>query len=198
MAVSQQGIDTSTRIIDVAERLMQTRGFNGFSFADIARELGLTKAALQYHFDGKAELGEAVIARYVQRFFTALDDLERADADAATKLQQYMDLYRGVLEGKRMCLCGMLAAEHEILPPPMRTAIIDFFARNERWVVAMLTEGRDAGTLRFTGSAQDTAKTLVSALEGAMMIARLQRDLGLFEATVSQILTNILVSPQPV
>jgi hypothetical protein len=52
---------TTTRILDVAERLVQTRGHNGFSYADVASELGITRAALHYHYPGKAELGEALI-----------------------------------------------------------------------------------------------------------------------------------------
>ncbi len=56
--------NTSTRILDAAERLVQERGFNGFSYADIADELGVSKAALHYHFAGKAELGETLILRY--------------------------------------------------------------------------------------------------------------------------------------
>ena len=55
---------TAERILDVAERLVQSRGYNGFSYADVAAELGITKASLHYHFAGKAELGEALIARY--------------------------------------------------------------------------------------------------------------------------------------
>ena len=49
--------DTADRILDSAERLVQVRGFNAFSYADVARELGITKASLHYHFAGKAELG---------------------------------------------------------------------------------------------------------------------------------------------
>src|SRR5215211_135610 len=52
--------DTADRILDLAERLVQTRGFNGFSYADIASELGLTKASLHYHFPTKAELGRCL------------------------------------------------------------------------------------------------------------------------------------------
>ena len=51
--------DTPQRILDVAERLVQTRGFNGFSYADIADALKVTKASLHYHFRGKADLGAA-------------------------------------------------------------------------------------------------------------------------------------------
>ena len=48
---------TASRILDVAERLAQTQGYNGFSYADIAAELGITKASLHYHFASKADLG---------------------------------------------------------------------------------------------------------------------------------------------
>lgn len=60
--------DTSQRILDTAERLVQTRGFNGFSYADIATTLGVTKASLHYHFPAKAELGQRLIERYKKTF----------------------------------------------------------------------------------------------------------------------------------
>jgi TetR/AcrR family transcriptional repressor of nem operon len=50
-------------ILEVAERLVQRRGFNGFSHADVAEEVGTTKPALHDHFARKAELGAALIAR---------------------------------------------------------------------------------------------------------------------------------------
>src|SRR4030081_1468236 len=68
MARGQSGdADTASKVLDVAERLVQVNGFNGFSYADAASELGITKAALHYHFAGKAELGEALITRYPPR-----------------------------------------------------------------------------------------------------------------------------------
>ena len=60
--------DTANQILDVAEHLVQVRGFNAFSYADVAGELGLTNAALHYHFPSKSELGEALIDRYAIRF----------------------------------------------------------------------------------------------------------------------------------
>ena len=71
-------VDTATQILDVAERLVQVRGFNGFSYADVAAELKITKAALHYHFAGKAELGEALVVRYAARFAEALAGVEAA------------------------------------------------------------------------------------------------------------------------
>src|SRR5204863_9919365 len=74
--------DTASRILDIAERLAQTRGFNGFSYADVSQELGITKASLHHHFESKAELGRALIARYSENFSTALAAIDRGAEDA--------------------------------------------------------------------------------------------------------------------
>src|SRR5205814_3140299 len=93
---------TAARILDVAERLVQNRGFNGFSYADVASELGITKASLHYHFAGKAELGQALIERYAGRFAEALHEIDGRGGDARTKLDAYAALYADVLREKRM------------------------------------------------------------------------------------------------
>src|SRR5580698_5388269 len=135
-------VDTATQILDVAERLVQVRGFNGFSYADVAAELKITKAALHYHFAGKAELGEALVARYAARFAEALARVETRTADPAGRLDAYADLYLDVLREHRMCLCGMMAAEYQTLPAPMQGAVLRFFDENERWLVRVLEKGR--------------------------------------------------------
>ena len=90
-------VDTATQILDVAERLVQVRGFNGFSYADVAAELKITKAALHYHFAGKAELGEALVARYAARFAEALAKVAARTSAAPARLDAYADLYLDVL-----------------------------------------------------------------------------------------------------
>ena len=125
---------TAARILDVAEQLVQVRGFNGFSYADIAAELQITKAALHYHFASKAALGEALIARYAGRFMGALASPGAADGTARAKLDAYAGLYLQVLRNRKMCLCGMLAAEYQTLPQPMQDAVIRFFDQNESWL----------------------------------------------------------------
>ena len=187
----QNGGDSAQRILDVAERLVQTRGFNGFSYADIAAELGITKASLHYHFPGKAELGHAVIARYGERFAEALRDIDRTVPDARAKLEAYAGLYADVLRGNRMCMCGVLAGEYETLPDPMRAAVIRFFDDNQTWLVHVLDEGLQDRTLEFSGSKEDVAQTILVTLEGAMLVARPYGDLGRFTATSQQLLLGL-------
>ncbi len=193
MARTQQRgeADTPARILDSAERLVQIRGFNGFSYADVASELKVTKASLHYHFPGKAELGEALVERYAARFADALSAIDRRGGDAPAKLEAYANIYADVLRDRRMCLCGMLAAEYETLPEPMRKAIIGFFDDSEVWLTNVLEQGQGEGTLHLTGSAPDEAQAIVSGLEGALLVARPYGDVARFQAAATRLLSGL-------
>ncbi|HLG07388.1 MAG TPA: TetR/AcrR family transcriptional regulator [Gaiellaceae bacterium] len=183
--------DTRSRILDVAERLVQTRGFNGFSYADIAAEVRVTRASLHYHFAGKAELGEALITRYTRRFTDALAAVDESAVDAPTRLDAYVGLYADVLRGQRMCLCGMLAAEFETLPKPMQDAVIRFFDESEAWLESVLEEGRQEGALQFAEPASEVARLIVSSLEGAMLLARPYGDALRFQTAASRLVASL-------
>jgi TetR/AcrR family transcriptional repressor of nem operon len=189
------GIDTASQILDVAERLVQVRGFNGFSYADVAAELKITRASLHYHFAGKAELGEALIERYAAHFAEGLAEIDRSAADARAKLDAYASLYADVLRDQRMCLCGMLAAEYQTLPRAMQGAVIRFFDENEAWLKSVLEQGETEATLQFTGPGSEAARTIISALEGAMLVARPYGDVDRFHAAANRLLASLDGSP---
>ena len=186
--------DTADRILDLAERLVQTRGFNGFSYADIAGDLGVTKASLHYHFPTKAELGLRLIERYRRAFAAALAAIDASGLDASENLRAYVDIYSGVLRNERMCLCGMLAADYATLPEPMRSAVTCFFAANEEWLARVLEEGRVAGDLRFAGPPLAVARLLVSSLEGAMLVARSFGEIARFQSIADLLLADLRAS----
>jgi TetR/AcrR family transcriptional regulator, transcriptional repressor for nem operon len=183
---------TAMRILDVAEQLVQVRGFNGFSYADVAAELQLTKAALHYHFASKNELGEALIERYSARFGESLDDLEARYPDAPLRLRHYAGLYAQVLRDGRMCLCGMMAADYETLPSSTRTAVLGFIRVNREWLSRVLAQGREQGSLTFSGSPSEVALLVFGGLEGAMLIARPLGDIVGFETSVDRLLKGLL------
>ncbi len=49
--------------LDVAQRLMQTRGYEAFSIQDVIDELGASKGAFYHYFGSKADLLEAIVER---------------------------------------------------------------------------------------------------------------------------------------
>jgi TetR/AcrR family transcriptional regulator, transcriptional repressor for nem operon len=192
---TRTGSDTADRILDVAQRLVQQRGFNGFSYADVAKELGISTASLHYHFAGKAELGEALIARYASRFAEALEAISSEPVDAPAKLARYAGLYADVFQDERMCLCGMLAAEYQTLPDRMREAVLRFFDDSEMWLCSVLTEGEREGTVRFDGLVNETARTFMAGLEGAMLLARPSGDIERLQAATRGLLTGLTSVP---
>jgi TetR/AcrR family transcriptional repressor of nem operon len=185
-------VPTKVRILDAAERMLQVRGYNGFSYGDVAEELGITRAALHYHFKGKAELGEALIERYATRFSAALDELDETAPDAAAKLRGYADLYLDVLRRDLMCLCGMLAAEYRTLPEPLQASVSAFFDTNTSWLRGVLEQGSAEGSLRLLGSPDDVAAMVLGGLEGAMLITRLDGDVARFSAATDRLLNGLV------
>lgn len=188
----RRATDTADRILDLAEILVQTQGFNGFSYADIAAKLRIRNASIHYHFPSKAQLGARLIRRYHGNFREALDAIDHTSGDARRKLKLYAQLYANVLKDRnRMCLCGMLASDHHTLPKPVRDGVKDFFDDNEEWLAKVLEEGREAGELRFEGSPSVHARVLLSSLEGAMLVARSYGEVSRFESVVQRLLADL-------
>ena len=181
--------------MDVAERLAQTRGFNGFSYADVAQELLVTKASLHYHFPSKAELGCALIVRYHRVFNAALEAIDRQSPKPYEKLRRYAALYDSVMRKNRMCLCGMLAAEYATLPAPMQSELRLFFDANETWLTTVLDDGRRSGELAFRGPVRQRARSVIGALEGAMLVARAYDDGRRFAAAAKAMLADLAAEP---
>jgi TetR/AcrR family transcriptional repressor of nem operon len=90
-----------------------------------------------------------------------------------------------------MCLCGMLAADYETLPLAMRTAVVRFFDDNEAWLERVLEQGVSDGVLHYEGRARDQAQLIISALEGAMLVARPYGDPVRFEAAAHRLLATL-------
>ena len=183
--------DAAARILDAAERLVQERGFNGFSYANVAAELVLTSATLHYHFPGKAELGEALITRDAERFAGARAAIDTGVPDARAKLAGFVDLLADRLNGRCVCLCAVLLAEYETLPEPMRRAIDRFFSDSEEWLATVLERGRAGGSLSFEASPGDAASAIIGGLVGAMLLARSNNDVNRFRSAASLLLATV-------
>jgi len=182
---------TADRVLDIAETLVQTRGFNAFSYADIARAMGIRKASLHHHYPTKADLGLALVSRYRGAFLGALENIEARGDATPHIIESYTGLYGSVLRRGRMCMCGMLAADVSTLPKPMRESIAGFFAENEKWLTRVLTEGTRRREISFEGTPASMASFFVSSLEGAMLVARGSNNPELFDAAVRQLMSRI-------
>jgi TetR/AcrR family transcriptional repressor of nem operon len=85
----------------------------------------------------------------------------------------------------------MLASDYATLAKPVKDGVKRFFDRNEDWLVAVLDQGRSAGTLRFDGPPDVVARAIVGALEGAMMLARSYGEVARFEAVADRLIAEL-------
>ena len=182
--------------MDAAQYLMQVRGYNAFSYADVAAEVGVRKATIHHHFPTKGDLARAVVARYRADTRAALAAIDRTTGDPRCKLERYVALYAAMLrDGPRICLCGLLAAETPTLPDPVRAEVRGYFREHEAWLSRVLTDGVAAGALRVAGHVDVTAQLLLASIEGAMLAARAHGDIARFDLVAAQLLATVAAAP---
>lgn len=169
--------DTKAQLLDVAERFTRTRGFNAFSYRDLAKEVGIRSASVHYHFPTKGDLGVALLQRYRARFSEQLHAIEAKSVDAIAALREFCMLFESNLKSCGLpCLSGLLMSEYSTLPLGMQAEVLEFYQDAERWLSGTLQRGLKAGALSFAGSSQDAAHALFSAVQGTMQIAAATKD----------------------
>lgn len=163
--------DKAVAILNSARVLMMDRGYNGFSFRDIAAKVGIKSASIHYHYATKADLAEATAKAYREAFDEAIDQIEAETASG--KLRAYGTLFVTTLRNQgSLCLGGVLASDAPTLPDQVRAEVIAFFDVQHDWVADVLREGQSRAEFRPEFDANAYAKMFVSSLEGAMMVAR--------------------------
>ena len=176
-------MDTREHILVVAQKLVQQRGFNGFSYADIAGEVGIRKASLHHHFATKAELGVALIEAFSAQLDNEFLRIGALPGKADAKLGAYVAIFRGTLDTDRMCMGGMLASEWLTLDKNILPCLKRFFEHNVEWLTEVLAEGKSQKIFVLSGTAADHARMLLSALQGTLLITRSTGDKVAFDRT---------------
>lgn len=184
-------VGTSEQILDLAQEYIQQRGFNAFSYADIAREIGIKTASIHYHFPSKNDLGRALIERYTNSFADSLAKIDSQNDTALNSLKAFGNMYFEILQDEKICLCGMLATDFETLSDEMKTAIRSFLAQNEAWLARVFRKGRNDGSFNSDGNVEARAKMFHSGIQGALLTSKAMGSEERFVVIVQELLKSI-------
>ena len=166
--------NTRTQILDIAERLIRTGGYNNCSFRDIAAEIGIKSASVHHHFATKEDLAVVVAQRYSERFFLALGDPKSPPQSRKEQLECYCSVFKlAYTSSGRACLCGVLAGEAGLLPERLQAELGKFIDGNVQWLESALASSITSGKKSFLRA---HALHIYSALQGAMGVAALRKD----------------------
>jgi TetR/AcrR family transcriptional regulator, transcriptional repressor for nem operon len=169
-------MDTRERILDSVQRLTQTRSFHGFSFQDIADEVGVRKASLYHHFESKDDVAVAMLKRAADWVSTELKKTE--GREPRERLEAYFDVFGQIHgRGKRMCPGGSFAAVFDAVSSPVQTSVHRFAKMHLDWLEDVVRDGAEQG--QFTIGDQrprDVAAQIAAAVQGALLVERLSSD----------------------
>ncbi|MEM9596296.1 MAG: TetR/AcrR family transcriptional regulator [Acidobacteriota bacterium] len=161
--------DTRTRILNLAEGLTQTHGFNGFSYLDLANEIGVKHSSIHYHFKSKADLALALVTRIQENHTSAFADLDAAVDTPQERLRSLIEFFQGYVRENKFCMCGMMSAELRSVSDQVRNELVVYFTDFQSRIAKQFSEmGHD--------DPQGTALRFLSALEGSLLLARLRND----------------------
>jgi TetR/AcrR family transcriptional repressor of nem operon len=185
--------DTREKILSAADQLMRQRGFNGFSYQDIAKPLGIRNAAVHYHFPTKADLAVELVEGVRRMLRERTRNFMENGGDARGQLEAFFAFsMQECTCDHTVCPVGAIASDFFSLPEPVREAGRRLVDDLVTWMTRVCEVGRAQGQFRFEGAAQAKAEEILAALQGARQIARfrgaatvsgiidqLRRDLGL-------------------
>ncbi|WP_397453338.1 TetR/AcrR family transcriptional regulator [Pseudomonas sp. NA-150] len=174
--------DTKQIIMQIARKTVQAQGYNALSFRELAKEVGIKSASIHYHFPTKSDLAVALARAYTQEATDYLQSAFEASQDPATLMANFASCFRSALENdNRMCLCGIMAAEHHDLPVNVRDAVNEFTQTSIQWIAQVLA-------LRTPDAAPELLKrragSIFAAIQGAQLVARGSNDISMFDDTL--------------
>jgi TetR/AcrR family transcriptional regulator, transcriptional repressor for nem operon len=181
------------RIMDIAEHLIMSRGFNGFSYRDISTEINVKNAAIHYHFPSKNDLGVAVIRRAQARCRKWNGMTVKKTVSPMDMLNVLLEMFTGyVNSGEYVCLAGALETDFNTFSKEMQKEIRVYAAEMLYWIRNLLERGRNEGLFTFSDSPEDQAFFILSSLQGALQIARASNKI-FFYRIVDKIKTDLIV-----
>ncbi len=178
--------DTREHLLAAAADFVQARGYNAFSFRDLAERVGIRTASIHYHFPTKADLGRELLLKHRQ---DNEDFFKRVDAEggnAYVRLKRYFEAFRkayGNSDG--ICLGGMMATDSESLPEEVLVEVRHCYADHEQWLTKTLKTGQREGSIHLSDSPAVVARSLFDALEGALVATRAFRNPRRLESVIS-------------
>lgn len=162
---------TREQLLSHAQLLIRQRGYNGFSYRDLAEQVGVKTASIHYYFPCKDDLLIESINDYAAEEARLMQGID-ASLPASERLNRYAALFYST-PVDQVCLCGMLAADFASLSDRAREAVQSFYRTHERWLSKVVAEGQRDGSLEWTGDPEAAGRYLFAAFQGALMSSRL-------------------------
>ncbi|HVM72417.1 MAG TPA: TetR/AcrR family transcriptional regulator [Anaerolineales bacterium] len=182
--------NTRTQILSIAKRLFIQQGYHGLAMRQISEALGVTKAALYYHFKDKEELFMAILESYLDEMEITMDGLLAAGGSRRVQVQQFV---RSVLyqPAEERAIIRLGSQEISQVSPEARQAFNRVY--QEKFIgkiEAILRAGIEAG--EFRPMQPEVATHALLGIMYPYLYPSKDKDKGVPPETVEQIIRIFL------
>jgi len=166
---------TKVKALREAKNLLQSYGFNAFSFQHVADSVGIKKPGLYDHFASKELLGVALIEDYLAGFQNWTEIVEVFQP--YDRLGAYFELLIKFLQDRRkLCPMPVLISDLHSLPESMQRSLRSLFQFQAGWIEHTIFEGQQKGVFRTNQSAVNLTPIVISMSIGGQMTARITNN----------------------
>jgi TetR/AcrR family transcriptional repressor of nem operon len=168
------------KLVSDGLRLVHRRGFGASSVRDIVQAAGVPQGSFTNHFATKEAFGLEILERYHEMTSAGVEATLRNDAlPPLRRLRAWIERQLEYLrkdDMRRGCLYGNLSAEASEESEAIRVRVASIFAANQASVAYCLEAAIDAGELAPNTDVQELAGFIVSSMQGAILVAKAQRN----------------------
>ncbi|TSE05988.1 TetR/AcrR family transcriptional regulator [Aquimarina algiphila] len=180
--------DKRIEILDLAENLIRTKGYNAFSYRDISGPLQIKNAAVHYHFPKKSDLGEEIIQRTRKKF--QLKNKEWSHYSPQRRLDNFIALYEENQSLNLVCLVGALGSSYESLPENMQNNLSEMSREIRIWMMELLKEGLAKKEFNFAEKPNEKADLIIASLLSSLILDKVIRE-NIFKSVKASILKGV-------
>ena len=177
---------TRQQIIEYSADMLRANGFEGFSYLDISRHLGITKASVHHHFPKKVDLGLALCDWTQDWLEQGLSHFDTKANSSWNKLERYVRAaMKHSLNEKKLCPISAFYSDLNKLPDAIKDRVKALDDYELDWATSVIHEGIKSNEFAPNPNARALAGLFIFSCKGALYYARLHGK-DLFHQTMKQ------------
>lgn len=168
--------DTRVALLEVGMDIMLEKGYSNTGIQEILSALQVPKGSFYHYFDSKENYAVEIIRHFDDYYTTMLKTIvSNPEMTPLKRLRTYANESRNRLNDqacRKGCLIGNLSQEMSDQSEVLRTELSIVLAKRLELFAACIEEGQKLGEIKSQHSAAELADLFMSALSGAVMMAK--------------------------
>jgi AcrR family transcriptional regulator len=189
--LTRKGRETRQRIVSAAADLMLERGVARATIEDVRQAADVSSSQLYHYFDDKGALVSAVIEHQTDAIVSNHELLDLSTLEGLRAWRDWVVDYQRSVDCRGGCPIGSLGSELAETEPHARGLVAEGFKRWEAAIQRGLREMHAHGRLVPDVDPDSLALALLTALQGGLLLTKIERDTEALEAALDAMLDLI-------